>query len=170
MRRAKLEQNVSPEVLHGLGRIVVEFNLVEFTLGVGIQVTGCTDQRIGAIIVAEMSLRAKTDVLFSILRHLHADPEQIATFDELRKRVLSAEEERNRVVHSYYAPSELLESAKQSKPSAKGKRGYLLMQNDVSATDLNAIAGKFHELAEDLLSFLVQKTTKWTWSGKGLAG
>ena len=100
MGHAVIEGEVPDEMLRAIGRAVVEFNLVEFVLSTGIAVTASRDLAIGRTLATELSMRAKTNVFFSILRHLHKSEETISNFDALRKRVVSAEEDRNRLIHS----------------------------------------------------------------------
>jgi hypothetical protein len=165
MRHAIIKSSVPDDSLRALGRIVVEFNLLEFALSTGIRVTCSASSEISDILVSELSVRAKTDIFFSILRHLHAEGTTIAAFEALRVRILQAEQDRNQLLHSMWSATDEY-AVTRIKPTAKAKRGFSLVREGLSAVQINSKADEFHRLAEDVTTFLVQPGTKWRKSTK----
>lgn len=155
MRRAQITNTtLSGAALQALGRVIVEFNLVEFALAAGIQSTCSATSEIAKILVSELPVRAKVDIFFSILRHLHAEEKTIENFEALRIRVLHAEQQRNQLLHSYWSTPDGT-VATRSKPTAKAKRGFIVSHETLTAAEIDSKASEFHRLAEDIVSLLV---------------
>src|SRR5450432_822346 len=169
MRHALIKSTVSDDSLRALGRVVVEFNLLEFSLSTGIQVTCSATPEISEILVSELSVRAKVDIFFSILRHLHPERTAIHKFDSLRVRILRAEQERNKLLHSYSSAPDAGRTTR-SKPTAKAKRGVFISRETLSAVDIDSKADEFHRLTEDIATFLVQPETRWRRTTKTVEG
>lgn len=152
LRRALITNDVDAEVLKALGRVVVEFNLLEFSLSTGLRLM--VPGKLSETVAAELPTRALANVVFSLLKDANEASDILEELDSLRRRYAQAEEARNRYLHSLWGHKEPGLAAA-TKSSAKAKRGLVIQRASVDAKELIKAADGFRALAEDVVTLLV---------------
>lgn len=92
---------VSDEFLAEIGRIVLNYAILENAVKELIQELLQMEVETGIIITSEMSFRNLLNLASSLVCDICSEDEQIV-FDEVLKLASSAEEERNQIVHSLW--------------------------------------------------------------------
>ena len=141
------------DVLKAIGRIAVEFNLLELCISAAVNGAFFLEYKleVAEIFLAELPTKSRVAILFSLLRESNNDERIIGEIDSLIKRYSEAEQIRNRYLHSRWSPAGEGE-ADTSKSSAKPKRGYQTANETLSAAEIHKAADKFHTLGEDIVN------------------
>lgn len=158
-KRAVITADFDPDILRALGRIVVEFNLLEASLSIAIQLALSGNSASAEIVIAELSTKNRADILFSILRSYNSAPDVVKRLDAIRVAVTQAEADRNRYLHSVWSP-EAAGTVAARKASAKGKHGLVVRRDVLGIAEINEAADRFHAIAEQLVTTMVDSSVK----------
>ena len=154
-----LDIGVSDDFLRSLGRVTAYFSVLEDSIAFFLWSVLGRDQRLGQILTAELSFRALAALTTNVFRHRTDDPSLIGELDAIINRALAIEERRNVAIHSRYAGGRTLTTQLRMKTTAKKSKGIGQVFDDISITDLEALAQDMVVLNRDLMLF----------SGKGPA-
>lgn len=133
MRRSKVEKLVQSltsweDGLARLGECIVQFQCIEEALSVCISAMVGRSRKVGEIITAEMSFRARVATFGALFGHslkLATLPEDIS---ELISRLHWADQQRNTLVHSLWDASE-------SKPDSILRKKRAIRKNNLAASE-----------------------------------
>src|ERR1017187_5576594 len=120
--------NISDAVLAEIGKIVVTHSLIDASLAniIGRIVSLRGRSELGQIVTAELSFRQRVGMLRSLLVFsLTEDHETVVEFDQIKRILNAADDQRNRVVHSIWGHSGEADPhiMVRIKTSAKEKKG-----------------------------------------------
>ncbi len=154
-----------------LGHLVVEFGRLETSLGCAVgYLVNPKDPRVGHILVGEVSFKTRM-AAFSVLY-----PERLlAGTDETKmesfvSRAYKLEEERNRLIHSFYRPGPVGDpNATRIKTTAKGRKGLRVQFEKVTADSIAAVADDAAR-AKNVLTQLMVKFGDFTRYSAGFYG
>jgi hypothetical protein len=136
------------ELVCAVGRVVVNFQLLEFTVVRLIWIMAFTDEYVGERKTAGVLFSKLLDLLSSAF-HAHVQtPSLLKTFDDLMSRARDINETRNRVVHSWWFTD--LDGGQPSRLKLSRKTP----QQDLEAIDMNALSIAAVSLADDFDRFI----------------
>lgn len=151
MNEQKLEPTLPQSVLAAVGRVVVNFNYLEqwvsFYIAFLLGGTGNDSQQLGRIMANALSFRNLLDVLGSLYRFRTNGGEE---FEDLLRRLGSAEEERNRVVHSIWGAGVEPGTVLRVK-GAKKRHGRKLNITEMTIAEVAKIADDIAELSSNVV-------------------
>lgn len=131
-----------------VGRVVVNFQHLEFLIVRLIWIMAATDENIGQRVTAMVPFSKLLDLLSSIFHYEVKVPETVKRFDHLISRAQKINADRNRIVHSWWfvdfdsgAPSRLKFKAKDARTDTENI--------DMSAVSISAV-----QLADDFSAFI----------------
>jgi hypothetical protein len=119
-----MNKSMPDQDVRGIGRVVVNFQLLEFTVVRIIWILADTNQEIGERITGCVHFRSLCELLQSLFLYRVKEPSLVKRFQSLMKRIEEAAEGRNKVVHSWWfidvesGVSSRLKPKKKSSPSA----------------------------------------------------
>ncbi len=148
---ARREIQLSNKHLRALGRINADFQELEFIL-ISSLGTVLADEAVGSIIGSYLPFRGLTDLLEALVNHkFPPTAQQVEAFNALFRRIRTAEEERNRFIHSSW----------QAQPSGghywrrKYARGSTIPRvEEVTSEQMEAVAANLRALVTELQSFM----------------
>ncbi|TAJ09254.1 MAG: hypothetical protein EPO61_06750 [Nitrospirae bacterium] len=134
--------------VRAVGRVVVNFQYLEFTIVQLIWIMTGPDENIGQRITAGVPFTKLCELLSSIFHYHIKDSSVVEKFEHLMTQARNVNTDRNRIVHSWWftdldggAPSRL-------KPKAKGA------QYDSENIDADAVSTSISKLASDFEKFI----------------
>jgi hypothetical protein len=134
-----------------LGECIVKFQTIEEVLSACISAMIGRSRKIGKIVTAEMSYRARVSVYRALFVHhlgcdtLHED------VSELIKRLNWAEQERNSIVHSLWdASEEFPETIKRSKSVCR-RQGLRIDEEHITPEEFEDLTNLFEGIVTDLI-------------------
>ena len=129
--------NPDDEVYVALGRLTHAYSRLESYVDLLLAAAISGDPRVGARVCAtRMTFPAKLGLLLDLLR-VHLDAELTGTLEACIKKVATAEEERNTLVHSSWDISG--GKAWRGKASMTRKQGYRENEEVLSPSDIEAV-------------------------------
>ncbi len=136
------------QAVQEIGKICVEFQRLETILRTATaSLVHPSEPTIGAIVTAQLSFRALLDLYYALHQHRY---DNVLADKELAKflgQCAKAEERRNQIIHSYWAPDYLGgKGAKRTKFTAKGRKELKQQVEILSKADLEKIAAELHAL------------------------
>lgn len=158
MRRSKVEKLVQSltsweDGMARLGECIVQFQRIEDSIAVCISAMVGRSRKVGEILTAEMSFRARVSTFGALFAHtLKSDalPEDIA---ELISRLHWAEQQRNTLVHSLWDASESNpDSVRREKRSIR-KNKLAVAEEHFTPDDLDELNRSFEGIVTDLFYF-----------------
>ncbi len=152
----KLELPPSDEHLRSIGRITVNFALLEEILSLCIRALMKSEQQVGHIITAGLSFKQKVALFSSLYRYKVHSTEEPAELKNLLSRVAQAEEKRNATIHAIWGPGTTKETVTRVKTTAKRSSGLKLHFQEMSVQDLDEIADFIADVTNDVLMSLPQ--------------
>jgi hypothetical protein len=114
---------LSDAFLLALGRVTANFSILEGEITFFTCSLISRDQRLGQIITAELSFRARVALLSAAFRHRVQDQTLIDELEALLDRAHHVEEKRNIPLHSNGVPARRRTTATGSKPRPRRGRG-----------------------------------------------
>lgn len=161
----RMKSSVDPAVLEPLGRVVVNFNLLESMLSLSIcQLLGC-EQRIGQCVTEQLAFKGLLNAFCSLYRLRASDPNIVASVQSLRTRFEAAEQKRNELLHSIWMMGPTKGLSTRVKYRARAKKGWTVHLTDMSAADVAAVADEMEALTSEvptLLSTFLRSLPKQT--------
>jgi hypothetical protein len=136
------------ELVCAVGRAVVNFQLLEFTVVRLIWIMSFTDEYVGERETAGVPFSKLLDLLSSTFPADVQAASLLKTFDDLMSRARDINETRNRVVHSWWFTD--LDGGRPSRLKLSRKTS----QQDLEAIDMNALSIAAVNLAEDFDRFI----------------
>ena len=128
------------EATSALGHIFVGFSWLERSIENHIAKLGQLTEPVSSIVCAELTFKAKVSVLSSLIKHqpplmsFNIESELIEScWRDLLKIIHQAEEYRNMVAHSHWAPINDGSALIRSKITAKAKHGVRVVSESLSA-------------------------------------
>lgn len=146
---------ISDSVLRAIGRITVNFNLVESTLASAIWVLLAVDQFTGQRVTAGLSFRGRLDLFRSLSDLKLAGTTVHDGALDLVKQLDRLENRRNQVLHSVWASGAGPDDVTRIKFNFKGGKFAISAPEDLSASDLDAFADELAEVFDVRLPKLI---------------
>jgi hypothetical protein len=136
------------QAVEGLGRICVEFQRLETILKTATaSLVHPNDPTVGAIVTAQLSFRALLDLYYALHHHRYDNALADKELDKFLGQCAKAEERRNQIIHSYWAPDYLGgKGAKRTKFTAKNRKELKQQVEVLSKADLEKIADELRAL------------------------
>ncbi len=150
----KLELPVSDEHLKSIGRITVNFALLEEILSLCIRALIKSEQQVGHILTAELSLKQKVALFSSLYKYRVHNTEEPPELKKLLSRVAQAEEKRNTTIHALWSTGSTKEMVTRVKITAKRSSGLKFHFREMSVQDLDEIANFIADVTNDLIMSL----------------
>jgi hypothetical protein len=150
--RGTLTTDVGEKHLIALGKITVNFQLVEHHLAKLIWALLASDLEVARTVTAELSFRTLVAVASSLYRLRVSKPASISAMEDVMRRACKAEEKRNTMIHSTWIAGDPSEDPGRLKSTAKLKHGLKHHYEEVPVKDLERIATDLSEVAFDLVT------------------
>jgi hypothetical protein len=148
-----LASRASAELCTAIGRVTVNFALLEHTISSFIW-GFFSHQRVGEIVTAELSFKAKVALLMSLHKHAIKDTDKNAQLEALLKSALGLEGKRNTLTHSYWGTGGEDETATRLKTTAKMSKGLQHQLEEMRVGDVEEIAAQIGELTFEIMCFM----------------
>jgi Na+-transporting NADH:ubiquinone oxidoreductase subunit NqrD len=153
---------VEDEFCTALGMVAVAFSELEDQLGESITSLLGGDKGAAAIVVAEMSFRAKVNLFASLVRHRVGDSvfnvpnvPVLEVLQDLCTNLFQAEELRNTVMHSSWVGLDMCEGRiVRRKATAKSKHGFRVAEEEIGSGYLLDIAEFTYAVVADVVGFV----------------
>ncbi len=149
----KFNLNKHESHLKAIGRVTVNFSVLEMTISSFICTLIGKEPKLGQIITAELSFNNLLQLLSSLYQFRINDPIQIRDLKELLKRASDVEQKRNVIIHSIWGQCDTPEEMIRMKTTAKRGKGFYCQYEKVNFKDLEAIADTIATIACDMFSF-----------------
>lgn len=133
-------------LFRAIGRVVVQFQLLELwvaeALSSKLSMKSETDRH---LISASMSYRQKVDLLFELYAR-HGQPSSTFNHVIAKKALISAEEFRNRIVHSLWSVQGEPRQWARTKANLRGRDGFALKTSPAKANFLEEAASAMNKI------------------------
>ena len=145
--------------LNAIGRVTVNFAMLESSVAFLIwQLTG-TEQPTAQAITAELSFRQLIALASSLYRRYDVVGDDAARFETILNRAVQAEERRNRITHSVWGAGKQRETVTRIKTTAKKSVGLKHQFEQMSVSDLEAEANFIASVADEVQRFMFDQLT-----------
>ena len=144
------------DALQQIGTFVVGFQELEATVAASIAAMIGRDKRMGRVITAELSFRAKLNVFSALFLHRLKATELPEDVREVLAKVDQAGQRRNAVVHSiwHFPTARVPDLVRREKVRAHRKKGLLVDGEVLSPDELDDESRQFERIAEDVVYVL----------------
>ncbi len=154
--KIKLKSAVPEELFAPLGKVVVNFGVLETILSFSIWIllvgNSAVEQRTGQIVTAELNFKNKISLFSSLYQHKFPERKPFDELTEIRKKLTEANRKRNRLLHSTW-----LAGGVRSAITAKEKHGIRFEFENMNSKKIEEtsefIAKVSHEVQEFPLKF-----------------
>lgn len=150
----KSRETLSNKYLTAIGRVTANFSYLEDEVSFFLCALISQEQRLGQIITAELSFRARVALLSSIFRHKVSDNSKVEELEQLLVRALHAEQKRNIIIHSTWASGDTPKQRTRIKVTAKLGKGIRHQFEQIAAEDINSVADELNEVTAAILVFV----------------
>jgi len=150
-----LQHPVPDNHLKHIGDITVSFAMLEMMLQTLAQSLLGAGQRLGQIVVAELSFKALRALTVSLYLERNGEDAYFKAFRELIKRAADIEQERNQITHSLWAAGNDSASVTRVKTTARESRGIHFHFENVTSSQLADFATRIKILADDIQQFWI---------------
>lgn len=152
---AEVGLDVSDDHLRSIGRVVVNFAVLEGFLSFVIRILMKTERDVGEIVTAQLSFAQRVTAASSLFMHRLNSAEKLTEWKELLVRVEQAGAKRNAVVHSVWILGETPDRARRLGTTAKRKDGLKFHYDQRTVAELDEDAYFIAKVTSDLEMFLV---------------
>jgi hypothetical protein len=143
-------------VVHGLGLVCIEFQILETVLRAGIaELASKDDQVLGTLIAAELSFRNLIDLLYAIFEYEWEGCARPKELKSILQRCLVAEAKRNQLIHSSWYQPTTKRGVTRIKFTARNQRGLRVQHETVTPADMEKIAEELRTCRKELALYLV---------------
>ncbi len=141
------------DILIAIGNLAVEFSKLEFHLTFFIEnLISSQKMNVSETITAELSVRAKIDLLMSLFRQWEHEKKVVAELESILARVSKVSTARNTIIHSHYMFTE--KTVHRFKKSAKFEKGFHVeMERNFSVEKINIVTERVIRRDEELWIF-----------------
>lgn len=136
-----------PTVPSALGNTIILFEELDEQLSTAISFLLKRGDKIGRIVTAELSFRAKVNLFVALFKELRPQSKELAEMHELAAGCLQIEEKRNQAVHSKWRNQLEGPGMTRVKYTARGKLGLQQQAEILTPVQLTAIWAHCGELA-----------------------
>ena len=149
----------SDDHLKVIGTIVANFSVLDEVISSWIALLIDTDSDTSDIVTAELSFAGKVALLSSLHRHRIEERSypskrislELEEMTELVKKISTAEEKRNTILHSFWVSDEKPGTAKRYKTTAKRKTGLRFHSELVTVESLSEVAASIADVTTEVL-------------------
>ena len=149
-RRGSLTTPIDDEHLAAIGRVSVNFALLEFQLAEALRAALGADMSAGRIVIAHLSFRRMLDVLASLARLRLANDPRLDDLEDVLSAASAAEDSRNQLLHSTWIAGAPHQEVSRFKTTAKRAKGLEIQAEAVSVDRINATAEQIAEATFDM--------------------
>lgn len=160
--RSVLLQAAERTACSALGRVLTSFQHLQHTLTeIGGFFLDPTNYQVGVIVTSELSFRGLLNLVYSLAQHRGVAKERISSLRDILADCLQAEQRRNTLIHSYWAPEPESLRTTRFKYTAKFPKGYKHQIEDITEASLLGFAAKIRELCLDLTELMDAHCDSW---------
>src|SRR2546426_3543465 len=149
-----LKAPVPDDCLRAIGRITVNFVLLEQSIAFLVWQLIGAQQRVGQAITSELSFRQLVALASSLHRQFDVVGDASDQLEEILNRAVKAEENRNRIIHSFWGPGHTSDSITRIKTTAKKAAGLKHQFEQMRAADLDGVADSMAAVADEIQRFM----------------
>jgi hypothetical protein len=147
----------APEHMQALGEMTVSFADVEGQISQFIWTLLGDDQKVGQIVTAQLSFQRQLDLLGALFRHKIDNGALAKELDQILSKAASAEQERNKLIHSQFIPGTGINSLHRFKATAKRVHGLKVQFERLLVKDINDVTEQLNDVALTLFQFQTKK-------------
>jgi len=149
------EDNLTDDFIKAVGRLTINFSHLEFSFSLFCGSQMGIKEPINEIITSELSFKQIVNITSGIFREIEKDPEMIEQFNKILASAWKLEEERNKIIHSFYGRGdEPNDKIIRHKHSSKFKKGFKKDYQEVDAIYVNKISDEIKMVSIRLMQFL----------------
>jgi hypothetical protein len=162
LRRVQQTLESWEEGLARLGSVIVAFQRIDESLARAIGSMVARERNVGDIMVTELSFRGRVATFQALFLHRTKFDKLPEHVREVVKRIVTAEQIRNKLVHSDWdANTRKPTTIRRTKSALRGKRGLDRTLEELRPTDLEEIAASFEGIADDVWFVMGQYLPKF---------
>ena len=118
------DPHIKNDLLIALGELTAEFSALEGWLNISLEtLTNPEDDKVGEIVAAEMSVRAKIDLIMALFRYREKDPDKVSEMKHILKLIGNVNGRRNDLIHSVWVMNDT--ETWVSRSTAKFETGFV---------------------------------------------
>jgi hypothetical protein len=155
----KMISSIDQSLLEPIGRVTVNFSMLEGGLKFFISILIGSDQRIGQIITAHQNVRQLIDLLGSLYKFRMRNDSLLTEFEQIRKSLEEANDRRNTLIHSQWASGNKPGESTRFKTVARAKKGLLLNLDTISIKDIDELSEFIAKVASDVHELMFKTVT-----------
>lgn len=141
------------QVVHGLGVVCIEFQMLETVLKAGIGELAAKDDRIlGSLISAELSFKGLVDLLYGLVEYEWEGSNHPKELKLILGRCIAAEGKRNQLIHSNWYEPTTEQGVTRVKFTARNQKGLRMQNETVTPEDMDKIAEELRACRMELAS------------------
>ena len=133
------DMGTSQNVFEAIGEVVNGFEQLDDQMATAIAFLLRRGEYVGRIVTAELSFKAKVNLLAVLFAHERPQSEYVADLRELAAACLQVEGRRNQIVHSRWLPEGDGHSVKRIKHTARGKKGLRTDEEGLAPDQVDAV-------------------------------
>jgi len=148
-------------VVHGLGVICIEFQILETVIKTAIgELVAKDDPLVGSAITAGLSFKTSIDVLYTLFEYQWEGSSRPKELQPILARCITAESKRNQLIHSnWYEPTKSrgitrVKFTARFTAKAHNQRGLRVHHETVTPADMDKIAEELRACRKQLASYL----------------
>lgn len=153
----RLSTKIPQRYLVALGRVTVNFQLLEHHLAKVARAAISSNVDIGRIITSELRFQGLLDAVAGLYSHHVRDADRVRAMKRVLKRASDAEAERNRLLHSLWiGGSDARRRPYRVKVTVRRKRGLAFDAEYVPLSRLTRLSARLEEIAFDVIDIEVE--------------
>ncbi|MDX2196274.1 MAG: hypothetical protein NW207_07640 [Cytophagales bacterium] len=138
-------------IIENLGKLTLNFSTLELTVSAFVSKLISDDSKIGAIITSEMSFQNLLKAFSSLSQYKLNNHIEYTKIFKLINRIKVVEQERNKLVHSAYAISNIEDRILRIKITAKQYKGLNIINEEINIKNFKNIITKIHEITHEII-------------------
>ncbi len=142
-------------IITALGRVVVNFASLEFTLGTAIILLLNIDQKVGQILVSKLPFKGRIDVFDALVRYQKPNMASGAQHVDIITNLGQLEDRRNQIVHSAWAAAKQPTELTRVKVNVRRKRGLSFTFEPYDETKVLELAQEIKQATEKVLNYAI---------------
>jgi hypothetical protein len=155
MPLSKMSKSLLPDsYVAAIGKVIVNFQHLEFTVVRLIWVMAATDQEIGQRVTACVPFSQLCELLKSVFLYSVKDPSFVQKFQRLMTRMGEVTQLRNKVVHSWWFADIESGTPSRLKPKRKGSPKAVESFYDSEEIDYDDLSRSISDLADEFRKFI----------------
>jgi hypothetical protein len=153
---------LSDEVYAAIGRVTVNFQMLEAAIMMTTGAMISSDPKSGQIITSQLSFNRLCTTLDALVRHRVPDPALQASLDSALHNASLAEDQRNTILHSIYLAHKDAgrAGATRAKITVRRGKGIRVELKDMDAESINTLADSILEAWDEFVAVMTALETR----------